>query len=70
MTVFVQVREWVIAASLDPKISQSPNQRSCESCGADTYEASLSCHQCGDHSEQCTITGKCELNLQMRHLCL
>ncbi|CAL8468379.1 g7919 [Coccomyxa elongata] len=42
-----EVREWVIAASLDPTIFQQGNLRSCKACQSDTFEANVVCHRCG-----------------------
>ncbi|BDA43674.1 Intraflagellar transport protein 172 homolog [Coccomyxa sp. Obi] len=36
-----EVREWVIAASMDPTISQQANLRSCKACQSDTFEANV-----------------------------
>lgn len=65
---FEQVRDWVIAASLDPSISQQLTQRLCEACGGDTFEANLACHHCGANSEPCAISGKSAPKVKLEHI--
>eukprot|EP00191_Tetraselmis_sp_GSL018_P001208 CAMPEP_0177614748 /NCGR_PEP_ID=MMETSP0419_2-20121207/22933_1 /TAXON_ID=582737 /ORGANISM="Tetraselmis sp., Strain GSL018" /LENGTH=1707 /DNA_ID=CAMNT_0019112051 /DNA_START=174 /DNA_END=5298 /DNA_ORIENTATION=- len=52
-----EVREWVLALSMDQDVEQSLSCRTCSQCGADTYEANLVCHSCKVPSEACCITG-------------
>ena len=64
-----QVREWVIAASLDPTISQQGNLRSCKACQSDTFEANVVCHKCSAESEPCAISGKSDNHCKAPLLC-
>ena len=52
-----EVRDWVLALSMDQAVEQSLSLRTCAQCGADTYEGNLACHVCKTESEQCAITG-------------
>lgn len=50
----------MLAASMDPNISHTVNQRNCTACGCATFEANLSCHHCNAASEMCMVSGKPE----------
>ena len=52
-----EVRDWVLALSMDQAVEQSLSIRTCSQCGADTYEGNLVCHTCKSSSEPCAITG-------------
>jgi intraflagellar transport protein 172 len=52
-----EVRDWVLALSMDQAVEQSLSVRTCSQCGADTYEGNLVCHTCISVSEPSAITG-------------
>ena len=52
-----EVRDWVLALSMDQQVDQSLSTRTCGSCGRDTYVAALTCHKCKAKAEQCVVTG-------------
>jgi intraflagellar transport protein 172 len=52
-----EVRDWVLAISLDQKVNQEVEKRNCEECNARIYEASLFCHNCKSTHEPCIVTG-------------
>jgi hypothetical protein len=62
--MMLQVREWVLAASLDPAISHAASQRTCAACSQATFEANLACHACGARCEMCMVTGELHLSHQ------
>jgi intraflagellar transport protein 172 len=51
------VRDWVLEVSLDTTLHQDIDKRLCAKCSTDIYDAALSCHNCGDVSEACIVTG-------------
>eukprot|EP01135_Chromosphaera_perkinsii_P005322 Nk52_evm3s343 gene=Nk52_evmTU3s343 len=51
------VRDWVLTVSMDQKVEQSLSKRVCESCNADIYEGTLSCHNCHNKWDPCVVTG-------------
>ena len=55
--LWLQVRDWVLALSMDQQVEQSLSMRTCSNCGADTYSAALRCHECKTTSDLCIITG-------------
>lgn len=52
-----RARNFVLATSMDHNADQSLSTSTCSNCGEETYEGSLSCHQCGTTSSCCIITG-------------
>lgn len=52
-----EVRDWVLALSMDQAVEQSLSLRTCAQCGTDTYEGNLTCHSCKASSEACAVTG-------------
>ena len=52
-----EVRDWVLAVSMDQQVEQSLASRSCSSCGTDTYAGSLVCHACQSASDMCVVSG-------------
>ncbi|CAG9462268.1 unnamed protein product [Pedinophyceae sp. YPF-701] len=51
------VREWVLAVSVQAQVEQELSQRTCTACGAATFEQGLRCHNCSHVSQQCCVTG-------------
>jgi len=51
------VRDWVLALSMDQAVEQSLSTRTCSSCGGDTYAAAITCHKCKAKADACTVTG-------------
>lgn len=54
----VQVRNRVLAMSMDQSVTQELRHRICSQCGASTYDASLACHSCQHKSEACCVSGQ------------
>jgi intraflagellar transport protein 172 len=52
-----EVRDWVLALSMDQAVDQTLSTRECGGCGGKTYVAALRCHRCGSQSEACVVTG-------------
>jgi intraflagellar transport protein 172 len=52
-----QVRDWVLAVSLDQKVNQEIDYRQCRECNAQIYAASLVCHNCKKTEIPCCVTG-------------
>ncbi len=52
-----ELRNWVLAVSMDQKISQTLSTDNCSSCGAEIYEACLVCPECDNKSIYCIVTG-------------
>eukprot|EP00002_Diphylleia_rotans_P027200 TRINITY_DN5444_c0_g1_i2.p1 TRINITY_DN5444_c0_g1~~TRINITY_DN5444_c0_g1_i2.p1 ORF type:complete len:1218 (+),score=289.45 TRINITY_DN5444_c0_g1_i2:1863-5516(+) len=52
-----EVRNWILAVSMDQQIEQELSRRPCDQCGTSIYEASLSCHKCKHDYTPCIITG-------------
>ncbi|MEW5300130.1 MAG: hypothetical protein WDW38_002966 [Sanguina aurantia] len=54
-----EVRNLVLEISMDRAVEQALDTRTCESCGGQTYEANLVCHNhsCKHRSEACVVTG-------------
>jgi intraflagellar transport protein 172 len=42
-----KARNYVLELSMDRRVEQQLGSHPCDACGADTYEANLSCHACG-----------------------
>lgn len=53
----MQVRAWVLAATLDDNAAPQLGKRPCGACGSQTYEAALVCHACDARCTACFITG-------------
>lgn len=53
------MRNLVLEISMDRAVEQALDTRTCESCGGQTYEANLVCHNhsCKHRSEACVVTG-------------
>ncbi len=54
---FPQVRSYVLEISMDQAVEQSLAARTCEHCGASTYEAGLSCTSCNHVWDACAVSG-------------
>ncbi|KAK9829656.1 hypothetical protein WJX72_007146 [[Myrmecia] bisecta] len=52
-----EVRDWVLAISMDQSVEQELSKRPCGQCGKATYEAAVTCHACHAKSEACAVTG-------------
>jgi len=52
-----EVRNWILAASLDHTMDQSLSTRPCEQCGTDIYISSLVCGSCKTQVNPCVISG-------------
>jgi intraflagellar transport protein 172 len=52
-----EVREWLIQLSLENKVTSNLKKKLCSSCGAENFEASLVCHNCGDKKQACVGSG-------------
>mmetsp|Transcript_11730 Transcript_11730/g.22317 ORF Transcript_11730/g.22317 Transcript_11730/m.22317 type:complete len:1744 (-) Transcript_11730:31-5262(-) len=52
-----EAREWVLEKAMSNNVNQAVNQRACDKCNVETYEAALVCHSCKDQSEACIVTG-------------
>lgn len=52
-----QVRNYVLELSMDQTVSQALVTKACEHCGADTYEANLTCHSCKHTWDMCAVSG-------------
>lgn len=53
----LQARNFVLELSMDQQVEQVLGTRTCEHCGIDTYEASLTCHSCKHKWEACAVSG-------------
>lgn len=42
---------------MDKQVDQTLGTRPCETCGVDTYEANLTCHNCRSKWEPCAVSG-------------
>jgi intraflagellar transport protein 172 len=51
------VREWVLALSMDRKVEQELPTVACERCGSDTYAGGLRCTNCSEQFEACVASG-------------
>lgn len=52
-----QVRDWVLAVSMDNKIEQELPKVSCSKCSAETYDGSLVCGNCSAQFPPCIVSG-------------
>ena len=52
-----EVRDWVLALSMDQDVDQTLSTRRCGGCGSDVHVASLKCGRCGSACEACVVTG-------------
>ena len=52
-----EVRDWVLALSMDQQIQESLPESECTQCSSSGYEGTLECAQCHAKSEACIITG-------------
>ena len=52
-----EVRDWVMAESMDQANEQQLPQVNCKTCDVPMYEASLECLSCQNKNEACIITG-------------
>ncbi|KAI8469208.1 MAG: intraflagellar protein IFT172 [Monoraphidium minutum] len=52
-----EARNYVLELSMDRRVEQALGTVGCGACGADTYEANLSCHACGHRWEACAVSG-------------
>lgn len=41
-----EIRDWILAKSMDPKIINVLDTTPCENCGTETYVGNRKCHQC------------------------
>ncbi|TPX43982.1 hypothetical protein SeMB42_g04483 [Synchytrium endobioticum] len=51
------VKDWILQVSLDQRVRQEVDKRTCEGCGTTIYAAALSCPNCRMVHEPCIITG-------------
>jgi intraflagellar transport protein 172 len=62
-TPFVQateaedIRDKVLAWSMDPSVQQKMDTRQCEKCREEIYAAACQCPKCGHQHEPCVVTG-------------
>lgn len=52
-----EARDWVLSMSLDQKVQQDIEIRSCEICSASVFSGSLICFGCQAKLEPCIVTG-------------
>eukprot|EP01112_Ceratiomyxa_fruticulosa_P003353 TRINITY_DN13710_c0_g1_i1.p1 TRINITY_DN13710_c0_g1~~TRINITY_DN13710_c0_g1_i1.p1 ORF type:complete len:131 (-),score=23.22 TRINITY_DN13710_c0_g1_i1:188-580(-) len=52
-----EVRNWILATSVDSSVSQELRTRNCDACNEEIYEASLKCVKCNNECQACVITG-------------
>ena len=52
-----EVRDWVLALSMDQQVDQSLSTRVCHNCKTEIYEAALQCHHCQAVTEACIVDG-------------
>ncbi len=52
-----QLRDWILAVSMDTQMEQSLNTRNCEKCRTAIYDASLICVKCSATSPPCVVSG-------------
>ncbi|KAF5830572.1 intraflagellar protein IFT172 [Dunaliella salina] len=52
-----EVRNFVLELSMDQAVDQTLSTRPCDSCGVQTYEANLECHNCKHRWEACAVSG-------------
>ena len=51
-----EVRDWVLALSMDQKVEQALSTRECSSCNSNIYAGSLLCVHCKAVSEACIVS--------------
>eukprot|EP00698_Gefionella_okellyi_P025059 TRINITY_DN9055_c0_g1_i1.p1 TRINITY_DN9055_c0_g1~~TRINITY_DN9055_c0_g1_i1.p1 ORF type:complete len:1722 (-),score=456.28 TRINITY_DN9055_c0_g1_i1:33-5198(-) len=51
------VRNWVLAVTVDQSFEQTLPERTCERCSADIYDAACSCYKCKTKYDACVVTG-------------
>lgn len=52
-----EVRDWVLAVSMDAKLDQALSTRACEKCRDPIYEAGLICPKCSSQYPPCVVSG-------------
>ena len=52
-----EIRDWVLALSMDRQITQTLPTRVCGGCGKNTWTGTLVCHLCSNASDACCVTG-------------
>jgi intraflagellar transport protein 172 len=52
-----EVKDWVLAISMDRKVEQALAQRPCFACGAQIFEGALACPGCRAQFPSCVVTG-------------
>merc|ERR1711991_762116 len=52
-----QIRDWLLAVSMDQQIEQELPLQTCDFCRTDIYSGALSCYSCQSKYEPCIITG-------------
>lgn len=52
-----EIRDWVLALSMDQQIQESLPETECSKCDGSMYEASLLCTKCNFSYESCIVTG-------------
>ena len=52
-----EVRDWVLALSMDQQVEQTLPTRTCGKCNGQTYVAGLTCCRCKAKSEACVVSG-------------
>lgn len=53
----LQARNFVLEVSMDQTVEQALGIVECEACGADTFEANLTCHSCKQTWDACVVSG-------------
>ncbi|GAX77698.1 hypothetical protein CEUSTIGMA_g5141.t1 [Chlamydomonas eustigma] len=51
------VRNFILELSMDQSVEQVLSNRRCDQCGTATYEANLTCHNCKNKLEPCSVSG-------------
>ena len=52
-----QIRDRVLAVSMDTQMEQTMNTRNCEKCRTSIYDCSLICSKCSAQSPPCVVSG-------------
>ncbi|KAL0586022.1 hypothetical protein ABG067_004345 [Albugo candida] len=52
-----EIRDWVLAISMDQQVQEKLVERKCTQCMTSIYEATLQCPECKMTSEACILTG-------------
>eukprot|EP01006_Ploeotia_vitrea_P031095 TRINITY_DN63406_c0_g1_i1.p1 TRINITY_DN63406_c0_g1~~TRINITY_DN63406_c0_g1_i1.p1 ORF type:complete len:1553 (+),score=958.06 TRINITY_DN63406_c0_g1_i1:271-4659(+) len=52
-----EIREWVLENAMASEFDQTLSKHVCDNCSNETYNATLSCHNCQQKYEPCVVTG-------------